>query len=295
MMTIDPQTTPTPDFHQFMIAAIAPRPIAFVSTIDSDGKTNLARFSFFNAFSSKPPIVVFSANRRVQDGTTKDTLSNIEDTMECVINVVTYNISRQAAIASVNFPREVSEFKKAGFTPLKSELVKPFRVEESPVQMECRVERILPLGTEGGAGHLIVCHVLKMHVDEKILDVEKKRIDPNKIDLVGRLGRFWYSRASGNALFEIVQPEKPIVIGFDALPENIRKSTILTGNSMSQIAALTELPDKEAILSIKNDSQVQKILFTPDKLRGLHLLAQEAFQKGDKERGIKLALLGELI
>jgi hypothetical protein len=215
--------------------------------------------------------------------------------MECVINVVSYKISRQMALTSVNFPKGVSEFNKAGLTPIKSDLVRPFRVKESPVQFECRVERILPLGGESGSGFLIVCHVMRMHIDEAVLDNEQKRIDPQKIDLVGRLGRHWYSRASGSSLFEIVQPERPLVIGFDALPDVIKKSNILTANSVAQIAALTELPQKEDILSIKKDSRVQKILFTPEKLRGLHLLAQDEFNKGNTDFAIKLALLSEHI
>ena len=292
-MIIDPQTTPTLDFYQFMIASIAPRPIAFVSTQDDEGQVNLAPFSFFNAFSSNPPIVVFSVNRRVQDNTTKDTLSNIEDTMECVINMVSYSIVRQMALTGVNYPKGVNEFLKAGLTPIASTLVRPPRVKESPVQLECRVQRIIPLGTEGGAGHLIVCNILRMHINEDILDSNKKRIDPHKIDLVGRLGRFNYTRASGNAVFEIVQPERPLVIGIDGLPENIRKSNILTGNNIAQIAGLVELPSKEDILAIKKDNRIQKVLFSGNILRGLHLLAQEELQKGNVDLGTKIALLAE--
>ena len=160
MIRIDAQTTSTPDFYQFLIGSVAPRPIAFVSTMDKEGNTNLAPFSFFNAFSSKPPIVVFSVGRRVQDGTTKDTLSNVEQTMECVINMVSHSIVRQMTLTAVNYPKGVNEFEKAGLTPLASDMVRPFRVKESPVQLECRVDQILPLGTEGGAGCLIICNVL---------------------------------------------------------------------------------------------------------------------------------------
>jgi flavin reductase (DIM6/NTAB) family NADH-FMN oxidoreductase RutF len=295
MISIDPQTTPTLDFYQFMIAAIAPRPIAFVSTTDSEGVVNLAPFSFFNAFSSNPPILVFSVGRRVQDNTIKDTLSNIEDTMECVINMVNYDIVRQMALTAVNYPKGVNEFEKAGLTPIASTLVRPPRVKESPVQIECRVQRIIPLGTEGGAGHLIICDVLRLHINESVMDTHKNRIDPHKIDLVGRLGRFNYTRASGNAIFEIVQPEKPLVIGVDALPASIRKSEILTGNSIGHIGGLVELPSKEAILAIKKDNRIQKVLISGNILRGLHLLAQEEFQKGNIDLGAKIALLGEYI
>jgi flavin reductase (DIM6/NTAB) family NADH-FMN oxidoreductase RutF len=295
MITLNPQTTPTPDFHQFMIGAIAPRPIAFVSTVDKEGNPNLAPYSFFNAFSSKPPIIAFSSNRRVRDNSTKDTLSNIEDTMSCVINVVSYDIARQASLASVNFPKDVSEFVKAGLTPLASEVVKAFRVKESPVQMECVVEQIVKLGTEGGAGNIIICRIVRMHIDERVMDADMKRIDPHKIDLVGRMGRFFYARASGASVFEIPQPELPIVIGFDGLPKSILTSEVLTGNSIAQIAGLTELPSKEDILSIKQDINVQKTLISGNILRGLHLLAQEELNKGNTLKGASLALLNEYI
>ena len=183
MLTIDPASTPVKDLHQFMVSAIAPRPIAFVSTIDEDGRPNLAPYSFFNAFSSNPPILIFSSNRRVKDNTTKDTLSNVQSTGEAVINVVSYGIVRQMAIASGRFEKGISEFEKAGLTPLPSDLVKPFRVKESPVQFECKVAEVITLGQEGGAGHLVICQVLRIHIDEGVVD-EDNRIDPHKIDLM---------------------------------------------------------------------------------------------------------------
>lgn len=295
MIRIDPQTTSTPDFYQFLIGSVAPRPIAFVSTMDKEGNTNLAPFSFFNAFSSKPPIVVFSVGKRVQDGTTKDTLSNVEETMECVINMVSHSIVRQMTLTAVNYPKGVNEFEKAGLTPLASDMVRPFRVKESPVQLECRVDRILPLGTEGGAGCLIICNVLCIHISEDVMDADKRRIDPQKIDLVGRLGRAYYTRASGDAIFEIVQPERPIVLGYDGLPLSIRQSEVLSGNNIAQIASLITLPPKEEILTLKKDNRVQKILYSGNILRGLHLLAQEELQKGNIDLGAKLALLGDLV
>ena len=295
MIRIDPQTTSTPDFYQFLIGSVAPRPIAFVSTMDKEGNTNLAPFSFFNAFSSKPPIVVFSVGKRVQDGTTKDTLSNVEETMECVINMVSHSIVRQMTLTAVNYPKGVNEFEKAGLTPLASDMVLPFRVKESPVQLECRVDHILPLGTEGGAGCLIICNVLCIHISEDVMDVDKRRIDPEKIDLVGRLGRAYYTRASGDAIFEIVQPERPVVLGYDALPLSIRQSEVLTGNNIAQIASLIILPPKEEILTLKKDNRVQKILYSGNILRGLHLLAQEELQKGNTDTGARLALLGDLV
>jgi flavin reductase (DIM6/NTAB) family NADH-FMN oxidoreductase RutF len=295
MKIIDPQTTPILDFYQFMIGSIGPRPIAFVSTMDKEGNANLAPYSFFNAISQNPPMVVFSAGRRVHDNTNKDTLENIEEMMECVINVVNYNIVRQMTLTSIRYPKGVSEFEKAGLTPIASDLVRPFRVKESPAQMECKVEQIIPLGTEGGAGHLMICTILRMHIDENVLDAEGKRIDPQKMDLVGRLGKSYYTRAYGNAIFEIIQGEKPTIIGFDSLPESIRKSEVLTGNNIAQIAGLTELPSKEDILMVKKDNRVQKTLFSGNILRGLHLLAQEELQKGNTDFGVKLALLGEYL
>lgn len=253
MLTIDPTQIPTKDLHQYILGAVAPRPIAFASTLSVDGVPNLAPYSFFNAFSSNPPLLIFSSNRRVANNTTKDTLKNCEETGEVVINVVSHNISRQMALASIEYGPEVDEFKKAGFTPLPSERIKPFRVAESPVQMECVVEKIMPLGEGGGAGNLIFCRIVLMHISETILS-PTGRIDPHKIDLMGRMGRFYYARASGEAVVEIVQEVTSIGIGFDGLPETIRHSTVLTGNQLAQLAALTALPTPtEALETLGND------------------------------------------
>lgn len=293
MLVIDPDKTPALDMYQFLIGSVAPRPIAFVSTVDREGVANLAPYSFFNAFSADPPILVFSSSLRGADASKKDTLTNVENTKECVINMVSYDIVRQMTLTAVNYPPQMDEFKKAGFTPLASDLVKPFRVAESPVQMECRVEHIIPLGEVATSGRLIVCRVLRMHINEAVLTDDKRRIDPNRMNLVGRLGRYWYTKASGTSLFEIAQPERPLPIGFDGLPESVRTSNILTGNNLAEIAALVELPTKEAILSIKNDVRVQKTMFSADKKQALHLLAQEAFLKGDVDFGAKAALLAD--
>ena len=295
MLIIDPDKTAPLDMYQFLIGSVAPRPIAFVSTLDTEGVPNLAPFSFFNAFSANPPMVVFSPSRRAADASRKDTLNNVESTRECVINMVSHDIVRQMSLTAVNFPPETDEFKKAGLTPIASDLVKPFRVAESPVQMECKVEQILPLGDGASSGFLVVCRVLRMHINEAVLTDDKRRIDPNRINLVGRLGRFWYTKASGESLFELAQPERPSPIGFDGLPPSIRKSNVLTGNHLAEIAGLIELPSKEAILSIKNDTRIQKIVFASDKIQALHLLAQEAFLKNDIEFGVKAALLADYI
>ena len=293
-MTIDPKETPTKDLHQFILGAVAPRPIAFASTISTDGVLNLAPYSFFNAFSSNPPILIFSSNRRVANNTTKDTLKNVEDTGEVVINVVPHAIVRQMALSSIEYGAGISEFEKAGLTPLASERVKPFRVAESPVQMECKVEQILPLGEKGGAGNLIVCHILLMHIDEKILS-ETGRIDPHKIDLMGRMGRFYYTRASGDAVEEIVQRVTDIGVGFDALPEGLRQSTVLTGNDIARIASLQALPSKEDVMGVMADPRVPAVLAAGASREALHRLAKEALDQQDLDLAAKIALLGEYL
>jgi len=252
-MTVYPGSIPTKDLHQFLLGSVAPRPIAFVSTIDENGQANLAPYSFFNAFSSNPPILVFSSNRRVVDNSTKDTLANVMTTGEAVINVVNYNIVRQMAVASVQYPHGTSEFEKSGLTPIPSEMVKPFRVKESPVNLECRVKDIITLGEQGGAGHLIICEVLCIHIDDSIIDPKNNRIDPHKIDLVGRMGRAYYTRASGNAIFTVVQAVEKLAIGFDQLPEHVQKSSILTGNDLGHLAGLHHMPSAEEIEHVKQD------------------------------------------
>ena len=236
--------------HQLIIGSVAPRPIAFVSTIGAEGKHNLAPYSFFNAFSSTPPIVVFSSNRRVRDNSTKDTLINVQKNRGLVINVVSYDIMRQMTLASVEFPSEVSEFEKAGFTPVTSTVVSAPAVFESPINMECRVNDIIPLGEKGGAGHLIICEVLVMHVDENIIG-PNDRIDPHKADLVGRLGRSYYTRSSGDAVSAVYQNVSDPIIGFDGLPEHILKSDVLTGNQIAEMAALSGMPNGDLQHTIK--------------------------------------------
>ncbi len=293
-MIIDPKTTATREFHQFLLGAVAPRPIAFVSTVDEEGNPNLAPYSFFNAFSSNPPILVFSSNRRVVDNTTKDTLHNIQTTKEAVINVVNYDIVRQMAVTSVQFDKAISEFTKAGLTPLASDLVKPFRVKESPVNMECKVTDIITLGEHGGAGHLIICEVVRMHVADEVVD-ENNRIDPHKIDLMGRMGRAYYVRASGDAIQTIVQPVTEMTIGYEQLPNYIKNSDTLTGNNLGQLAGLKALPTKEEILALKNDTAVQKILAT-ENTTSLQLLAKQLLDTDDnREMAIKLLMLGEFL
>jgi flavin reductase (DIM6/NTAB) family NADH-FMN oxidoreductase RutF len=282
-MTIDPNNIPTKDLHQFILGAVAPRPIAFASTLSVDGVPNLAPYSFFNAFSSNPPILVFSSNRRVANNTTKDTLKNCEETGEVVINVVSHDIMRQMALTSIEYGAEVDEFVKAGFTPLPSELVKPFRVAESPVQMECVVEQILPLGEDGGAGNLIFCKIVRMHIADRVL-TDKGRIDPHKIDLVGRMGRFYYARASGDAVEELIQEVTAIGMGFDGLLPRIRHSQVLTGSNLAELASLSALPDPPVALQLLRDRDIA----TPDNIADAEKMAKAALDAGDLPLGAAL-------
>lgn len=295
MLRIDPSGIATKDLHQFILGAVAPRPIAFASTISADGVPNLAPFSFFNAFSSNPPILIFSANRRVSNNTTKDTLKNVEDTGEVVINVVSHRIVRQMTLCSIDYGPEVNEFEKAGFTPLPSENIRPFRVAESPVHMECKVDKILPLGEKGGAGNLIICNILLMHIDESVMN-DNGRIDPHKIDLVARMGRFYYARASGDAIFEVAQPYNVIGIGFDGLPQSIRHSNVLTGNNLGELAALTALPTREEAMALAaTDERVQRALAMKSAKAELFAYAKEALDRREVELGAKLAVLADSI
>lgn len=246
MKTIGPKDLPLGEFHNALLTAIAPRPICFASTIDKDGNANLSPFSFFNIFGSNPTRFIFSPARRVRDNTIKHTLENVMATKEVVINVVNYSMVQQMSLASCEYPKGVDEFVKAGFTPLASEKVKPFRVMESPVQFECKVVDIIETGKEGGAGNLIIAEMLLMHISPDVLTADGK-IDQHKIDLVGRLGSDWYVRANGNALFEVPKPAKNLGIGFDQLPASIKNSKILSGNNLGMLANTEQLPDVDSI------------------------------------------------
>lgn len=254
MRSIDPKDLEIKDLHQYIVGAIAPRPIAFASTIDEQGVANIAPYSFFNAFSSNPPVFVFSSNRSVQTGKTKDTLHNAMATKEVVINVVDYKIVHQMALASISYPANIDEFVKAGLTPLASETVAPFRIAESPIQFECKVKDIITLGDHGGAGHLIICEVQRFHVRESVIN--GNRIDPHKLDLVGRLGRAYYVRASGDSIFTLFQPPGKLALGFDQLPESIRQSQVLTGGEIATIAGQMAFPKQDDVnhLIAKDDS-----------------------------------------
>jgi flavin reductase (DIM6/NTAB) family NADH-FMN oxidoreductase RutF len=243
-MIINPGETKTAQFHQLLLSAIAPRPICFASTIDKEGRPNLSPFSFFNVFGSKPPILIFSPARRVRDNTIKHTLENAIETGEVVINVVNYAIVQQMSLSSCEYGPGVNEFVKAGLSPLASDLVKPFRVKESPVHFECKVLEVKATGEEGGAGNLIICEVLRMHINDDVLN-EQQQIDPNKIDLVARMGGDYYCRASGDAIFTVPKPNLQLGMGIDQLPEDIKNSSILRGNHLGQLANYTQLPEKD--------------------------------------------------
>lgn len=246
MKTFIPNEIPVPQLHGLLLGAVGPRPIAFASTMNEDGEPNLSPFSFFNVFSANPPILIFSPARRGRDNTTKHTYENVKRVAEVVINVVNEDIMQQASLASTEYAEGVNEFEKAGLTMLASELVKPFRVKESPVQMECKVIEVKELGENGGAGNLVICEVVKMHVSEDILD-EDGKIDQNKIKLVGRMGGNWYSKGFDNALFEIEKPLTTLGIGVDAIPKDIRLSTVLTGNNLGQLGNVESLPDETTV------------------------------------------------
>jgi flavin reductase (DIM6/NTAB) family NADH-FMN oxidoreductase RutF len=250
MLSLDPKELTIPVLQKYLQNAIAPRPICFASTISANGEPNVAPFSFFNIFSSNPPIAIFSPAYSGRTGAAKDTLKNVLEVPECVINIVNYNMVQQTSLASSPFPKGVNEFEKAGFTPVASELIKPFRVKESPVQMECKVIEVKELGKLGGAGNLVICEIIKIHIDESVLN-EANQIDVKKIDLVARMGDNYYCRASGDALFEVEKPITTIGIGYDQIPSEIRNSKILSGNNLGLLGSVEALPNTEEITEFK--------------------------------------------
>lgn len=265
MLTINPKEATNQEVHQAILGGIAPRPIAFVSTIDKDGKPNLSPFSYFNAFGANPPIVIFSPARRGRDNTHKHTYFNVKDVPEAVINMVTFDMVQQVSLASSDFAKGENEFEKAGFTMLESETVAPFRVKESPVQLECKVIQVIETGDQGGAGNLVICEVTRIHIDEDILDY-KGQIDPNLADFVGRMGGNYYVRTMGDALFEIPKPLSVVGIGFDKLPEFIRIMRELSQAEKAQLAGVERLPNDEDFKEEKLSVYVQNGL----KQKGLN-------------------------
>lgn len=269
------------EVQNYLQHVIAPRPVCFASTIDKEGNVNLSPFSFFNLFSSNPPIVVFSPARRVRDNTTKHTLQNVLEVPEVNISIVTYNMVQQTSLASCEFAKGTDEFIKAGFTKKTSQLIQPPGVAESPVNLECKVIEVKPLGTEGGAGNLVICEVLLMHIDEAVLNAEGKP-DQRKLDLVARLGGNWYTRANANTIFEVEKPNTQLGIGVDALPKDIRNSSILTGNNLGQLGNVNELPVVDATFDDdKLKNIIQYFSINPDEMeKELHHYAKELLDAG---------------
>lgn len=295
MLTLKTEDLSAVQLQDYLQYAIAPRPICFASTIDHDGNINLSPFSFFNMFSTKPPICVFSPARRVRDNTTKHTLENVLQVKECVINIVNYDMVQQMSLASTEYAKGENEFEKAGFTMLKSDLVKPPRVAEAPVQFECVVNQVIPLGDQHGAGNLILAEVKLIHINEYILDSEGK-IDQQKIDLVARLGGDWYCRVTADNLFKVTKPLAKLGIGVDALPKSVRLSKVLTGNDLGMLGNVEHLPGDDEIDLIALKPEVKDVLDATigdatNRERELHELAKNLLKRGNVEFALKVVLL----
>ncbi len=293
---IDPSQLSVGEFHSYMLGAIAPRPIAFASTVDKAGNVNLSPFSFFNAFGSNPATLIFSPARRVRDNTIKHSLENVQEVDEVVINIVNYDMVQQMSLASTEYGKGVDEFIKSGLTPLASERVKPPRVAEAPAAFECKVKQIIPMGTEGGAANLVICEVLLMHVKENVLDADGK-IDPFKLDAVARMGGDWYCRAQGDALFTVPKPLRNQGIGVDQLPEDIRTSHILSGNDLGMLGNTEKAPSAEEVENFAKQNHIQELLqqFKSDEpeynREHQHQLAKAYLKEGDVESAWKVLLI----
>jgi flavin reductase (DIM6/NTAB) family NADH-FMN oxidoreductase RutF len=285
MLSIIPSEITTEKLHSYLLSTVAPRPIAFASTVDANGNPNLSPFSFFNVFSANPPILIFSPARRVRNNTTKDTLKNAAQTKEVVINVVNFDLVQQMSLSSTEYPEGVNEFVKAGLTMLESHCVKPFRVAESPVQFECKVNNIIELGKEGGAGNLIICEVVKMHINKDFI-ADDGTINQEKLDLVARAGGSYYSRAK-NGFFEIPKPLSSLGIGVDALPSEIQNSTVLTGNNLGMLANVATIPTKTDVNKFAKEHPHFTNLNTLKK----HTFAKEYLEKNDVLSAWKVLLI----
>lgn len=295
MLTINVSELSPAQLQNYMQYAIAPRPICFASTVDAAGNINLSPFSFFNMFSTNPPVCVFSPARRVRDNTTKHTLENILEVRECVINIVNYDMVQQMSLSSTEYAKGVNEFEKAGFTMQASQLVQPPRVMEAPVQMECLVTQVISLGDQAGAGNLIVAEVKLMHINEEILD-ESGKIDQEKIDLVARLGGDWYCRVTPDNLFKVAKPLTTLGIGVDALPHDVRNSRELSGNDLGMLGNVEQLPTPEEIDDMRSDAAVKEVLDATigdasTRMRELHGLAKEFLRQGRVSDALKIVLL----
>ena len=296
MLTLDIKDLSIPDLHNYLQYAVAPRPICFASTVDSEGNVNLSPFSFFNLFSTNPPTCVFSPSRRVRDNTTKHTLQNLLEVPECVINIVTYDMVQQTSLASVEYPKGVNEFTKAGFTPVPSLTVKPPRVAESPVQLECMVKEIKALGDGPGAGNLVIAEIKMIHIDEEILG-EDGKIDQLKLEHVARLGGDWYCRVTKDSLFKVAKPVRTMGIGVDSIPYAIRNSKVLTGNNLGQLGNVEVLPTDGDIDSYSQSPEIKEILDatigdSQTRELQLHLKAKQLLDEGRVEEAWKVLLVG---
>ncbi|WBX73246.1 flavin reductase family protein [Tenacibaculum pacificus] len=285
MLSLNPKELSVSKLHSYLLGAIAPRPIAFASTMDAAGNPNLSPFSFFNVFGANPPMLIFSPARSVRDNTKKHTLENAEETKEVVINVVNYDIVQQMSLSSAMYPKGINEFEKAGFTMLPSDKIAPFRVAESPVQFECKVTDIIYTGNEGGAGNLIICEVVKLHINENILS-EDGSIDQHKIDLVARAGGSYYTRAK-DGFFEIAKPISTLGIGVDKIPSEIRNSTVLTGNNLGMLGNVSQLPNEEAVNNFAKEHPKYVSLTIEKK----HTFAQQYLKNNDVESAWKVLLI----
>lgn len=284
-MIVDLNEQKPAEKQYYLQHVVAPRPICLASTIDLEGQVNLSPFSFFNLFSSNPPVVIFSPARRVRDNTNKHTLANVLEVPEVAISIVTYDMVQQVSLSSCEFPKEVNEFTKAGFTEIPSTLIRPPMVKESPVSMECKVTEVKPLGTEGGAGNLVICEVLRIHLSDTLLD-EQGKIDQRKLHHAARLGGDWYCAVNETNLFRVEKPNTKLGIGVDALPAAIRQSRILTGNELGQLANVHEFPIIDPAFDDPHLKQIiQYYSISPDEMeKELHsyagkLLAQNKVQE----------------
>ncbi len=289
MKQIDPKDYGNHNLHKLLLGGVAPRPIAFASTVDSEGNPNLSPFSFYNAFGVNPSTLIFSPSRRGRDNTTKHTLENIKEVPEVVLNAVTYNMVHQMSLSSTEYPKGVNEFVKSGFTPVESVKVNPFRVKESPLQFECKVREVIETGGQAGSANLVVCEIVFIHLDEIVLD-KTGVIDPDKIDLVGRLGGNFYVRTSGDAKFVIPKPLTTLGIGVDSLPESARLSTVLTGNDLGQLGNLEKLPAQEEINDVKKTREFQEL---QSDMEQLHRHVQSLINSGKSWIALKLLMAAD--
>ena len=276
--TIDITNGETDGLYKYLSSAITPRPIALVSTIDKNGNKNLAPFSFFNIFSVNPPIMIFSPVKSARFGNNKDTLENVKQIRECVIGLVNENIAQQVSLASCSFDKDINEFEKAGLIEVKSDLVKPSRISESPINFECKVNDIITLGDEGGAGNLVLAQILKIHIDKSILDVNEN-IDPFKLNIVSRYGGDWYGKTTKNSLYKIAKPISKVGMGIDRLPDTIKNSSILSGSDLATLASIEEMPIKDNLQSNTNRNLEEK-----------HILAKQLLKEGNALEAWKILL-----